>query len=88
MQEISPFKGRVTGMQSSDGMRGWRVDFDPKDPDKGFHFNWWVRDGAKRSSGGWQSGANVVTGGTYDDYVSPLADQSLPAYVIEQLERT
>jgi len=59
----------VTGMQSPDGLRGWRVDFDPNNPDKGFHFNWWVRTAGKRSAGGWQTGANVVTGGTYQQYL-------------------
>ncbi len=73
IQEIGPMKGRVTGMQSPDGLRGWRIDFDPNDPEKGFHFNWWVRDAAKRSAGGWRSGANVVRGGTYDDYLSLIS---------------
>jgi hypothetical protein len=67
VQEIGPWKGRVTGMQSPDGMRGWRVDLDPKNPDKGFHVNWWVKNGPKRSDG-WQSGANVIRGGTDQDY--------------------
>ncbi|MEW2621661.1 putative T7SS-secreted protein [Streptomyces sp. NPDC048106] len=60
VQEIGPQKGRVTGMQSPDGTRGWRVDYDAKNPDKGFHVNWWVRDGLKRSSGSWDYGAAVV----------------------------
>ncbi|MEW1826506.1 putative T7SS-secreted protein [Streptomyces sp. NPDC088196] len=59
VQEIGPQKGRVTGMQSPDGLRGWRVDFDPKDAEKGFHVNYWVRNGPKRSDG-WDYGANVV----------------------------
>lgn len=70
VQEIGPFKGRVTGMQSPDGTRGWRIDYDPDKPEKAFHINWWVRDGVKRSSGGWKYGANVVSGGTYDDFLS------------------
>ncbi|MEW2116045.1 polymorphic toxin-type HINT domain-containing protein [Streptomyces sp. NPDC005474] len=73
VQEIGPHKGRVTGMQSPDGMRGWRIDYDPKDPKKAFHINWWVRDGGKRSAGGWRSGANVITGGTEDDYLALLS---------------
>ncbi|MEV5348130.1 putative T7SS-secreted protein [Streptomyces achromogenes] len=59
VQEIGPHAGRVTGMQSPDGMRGWRVDFDPKNPEKGFHVNWWVRNGPKRSDG-WDYGASIV----------------------------
>jgi RHS repeat-associated protein len=59
VQEIGPHAGRVTGMQSPDGMRGWRVDFDPRDPEKGFHVNWWVRNGPKRSDG-WDYGASIV----------------------------
>ncbi|MFJ7148708.1 putative T7SS-secreted protein [Streptomyces sp. NPDC100445] len=59
VQEIGPHAGRVTGMQSPDGMRGWRVDFDPRDPEKGFHVNWWVRNGPKRSDG-WEYGASMV----------------------------
>ncbi|MFH7338156.1 putative T7SS-secreted protein [Streptomyces sp. KHY 26] len=60
VQEIGPQRGRVTGMQSPDGTRGWRVDFDDKNPEKGFHVNWWVRQGLKRSSGGWDYGAAIV----------------------------
>jgi hypothetical protein len=67
VQELGPQKGRVTGMQSPDGMRGWRIDFDPKDPSKGFHVNWWVKNGPKRSDG-WTSGANVVRGGSQQQY--------------------
>ncbi|MCL8014599.1 putative T7SS-secreted protein [Streptomyces sp. AS02] len=59
IQEIGPQAGRVTGMQSPDGMRGWRIDLDDKDPEKGFHVNWWVRNGPKRSDG-WEYGANIV----------------------------
>ncbi|MFF5469255.1 putative T7SS-secreted protein [Streptomyces achromogenes] len=59
VQEIGPHAGRITGMQSPDGMRGWRVDFDPKNPEKGFHVNWWVRNGPKRSDG-WDYGASIV----------------------------
>ncbi|NLU72178.1 type IV secretion protein Rhs [Streptomyces sp. HNM0575] len=59
VQEIGPHKGRVTGMQSPDGMRGWRIDLDPHNPEKGFHVNWWVRHGPKRSDG-WEYGANVI----------------------------
>jgi hypothetical protein len=59
VQEIGPQKGRVTGMQSPDGLRGWRVDFDPGNPEKGFHVNWWARKGPKQSDG-WQYGANII----------------------------
>ncbi|EJF54867.1 RHS repeat-associated core domain protein [Saprospira grandis DSM 2844] len=32
-------KDRVTGMQSADESRGWRIDYDPE---KGAHYNWWT----------------------------------------------
>ncbi|TLS42927.1 hypothetical protein FE633_28440 [Streptomyces montanus] len=71
VQELGPHRGRVTGMQSPDGNRGWRIDFDPKDPDKGFHVNWWNREGRKRSDN-WKLGANTVRGGTEADYLAVL----------------
>ena len=58
VQELGPFKGRVTGRQSAYGDRGWRIDFDPRG-DKGFHVNWWNGDAR---------GANIVTGGTEADF--------------------
>jgi hypothetical protein len=75
VQELGPWKGRVTGMQSPDGMRGWRIDFDPKNAEKGFHVNWWVKNSPKRSDG-WKSGANVIRGGTDQDYWAIM--QNLP----------
>ncbi len=39
VQEIGPNRGRVTGMQSPDGMRGWRLDYDPRSQQT--HVNWW-----------------------------------------------
>ncbi|MEU7026456.1 putative T7SS-secreted protein [Streptomyces sp. NPDC046275] len=71
VQEIGPHAGRVTGMQSPDGTRGWRIDFDPDNPEKGFHINWWVRIGKKRSDQ-WRTGANTIDGGTEDDYLAIL----------------
>ena len=55
---------QVTGMQSPDALRGWRIDFDPS---KGFHVNWWDRTGGvKRAT--WRYGANIIEGGTLDDF--------------------
>ncbi|WP_329622425.1 DUF6531 domain-containing protein [Streptomyces sp. NBC_01255] len=71
VQEIGPHAGRITGMQSPDGMRGWRIDFDPDNPNKGFHINWWSRVGRKRSDQ-WQYGADTVRGGTEDDFLAIL----------------
>jgi RHS repeat-associated protein len=69
VQEIGPDAGRVTGMQSPDGAQGWRLDWEPG---KGFHVNWWDRTGGpKRAS--WYYGANIVNGGTWDDYQSLLS---------------
>ncbi len=42
VQEMGPWKGWVTGVQTADGLRGWRLDFDTR-TDKGFHINWWDR---------------------------------------------
>ncbi|MEV6738706.1 hypothetical protein AB0N14_17930 [Streptomyces sp. NPDC051104] len=72
MQKLGPFKGRITGSQSPDGLRGWRIDFDPANPDKGFHVNWWVKNGPKRSDG-WSYGVNVIDGGSYDQYLEILS---------------
>jgi len=69
VQELGPHKGRVTGMQSPDGTRGWRVDFDPKS-EKCFHINWWIRKGAKRKN--WKLGAIIVDQGSLDHYLSIL----------------
>jgi hypothetical protein len=63
VQEIGPQKGRITGMQSADGARGWRIDFDTRG-DKGFHVNWW--NGSER-------GANVVQGADIDQYWETLS---------------
>ena len=69
VQEIGPDAGRVTGMQSPDGLQGWRLDWDPG---KGFHVNWWDRTvGPKRAT--WYYGANVVEGGTWDAYQDLLS---------------
>jgi hypothetical protein len=64
VQEIGPLTGRVTGRMSRDGLRGWRIDFDPR---KGFHVNWWDRTGGT-SRADWKYGANVIEGGTLDDF--------------------
>ncbi len=66
VQQIGPFKGRVTGRQSQDGLRGWRIDWDEK---KGFHVNWWDRTGGRKRDS-WKYGANIVEGGTRDDFYS------------------
>ena len=42
VQERGPIKGRITGVMSPDGSRGWRIDIDEK---KGFHVNWWDHTG-------------------------------------------
>jgi hypothetical protein len=42
LQKAGPYKNKIyTGMQSKDGTRGWRLDFDPNDSSKGVHINWW-----------------------------------------------
>ncbi len=68
VSEIGPMKGKVVGRQSADGLRGWRLDWDPTNPAKGLHVNWWDKTGgAKRAN--WRFGANIVAGGTEHDYL-------------------
>jgi len=44
LQEKGPYKDKIyTGMQSLDETRGWRLDFDPTDPSKAVHINWWFK---------------------------------------------
>ena len=64
IEKFGPYEGRITGMQRLDGLRAWRVDFDPS---KGYHANWWDKTGrAKRAM--WEYGANIIKGGTQDAY--------------------
>jgi RHS repeat-associated protein len=65
VQKLGPFKGRITGMQSSDGKTGWRVDWDAN---KQFHVNWWDKTGGSKRPD-WKTGANIVEGGTEDAYL-------------------
>jgi RHS repeat-associated protein len=68
VSEIGPLKGRVTGMMSSDGLKGWRLDYDKG---KGFHVNWWNRTaGPNRAQ--WSYGANHVLGKSHDDFLNLL----------------
>lgn len=67
VQKIGPKKGNVSGMQSPDGSKGWRIDFDPDNPDKGFHINWWNKKGKKRKD--WVLGTIVIDKGSYKDYL-------------------
>ncbi len=56
--------GRVKGGMNKDGVSGgWRLDFDPKDPTKGLHINWW-----RMERGTYIEGANIIEGGTQDLY--------------------
>jgi hypothetical protein len=56
--------GRIKGSMNKDGVSGgWRLDFDPGDPSKGLHINWWRMEG-----GTYIEGANIVEGGTQDLY--------------------
>ncbi|WP_264559111.1 hypothetical protein [Flavobacterium sp. N2270] len=48
-------KGKVTGYQSLDGSKGWRVDYDAK---KGAHINWW--DGNTKGAVLFEGGENQV----------------------------
>jgi hypothetical protein len=56
-------------MQSPDGLRGWRMDFDP-DPasGKGVHVNWWDRTSGPKRNSGWKGGAVIIDGATEGDF--------------------
>ncbi len=58
--------GKVySGMQSKDGKRGWRLDYDDK---KKMHVNWWrVEDGVE-----WK-GAITIDGKSQNDYWDALS---------------
>ncbi|MYS24663.1 RHS repeat-associated core domain-containing protein [Streptomyces sp. SID4948] len=70
LQELGPLKGKYySGMQSPDGLRGWRMDFDP-DPasGKGVHINWWDRTSGPKRNSGWKGGAVILDGSTEGDF--------------------
>lgn len=69
--KFGPAKDKVTGFESADGKRGFRIDFDPDDPEKGLHYNWWDWTMGKRESGG-RSGAEVIEGGTEKQFMQIL----------------
>lgn len=48
ISELGPHKGKTIGRMSPDGTKGWRIDFDPNNPQKGFHINWWDRSGGTK----------------------------------------
>jgi hypothetical protein len=56
-----------TDILTRDGLRTWRIDYDPNDGAKGFHINWQVRKGPKRSDG-WYRGAIKVENANQDHY--------------------
>jgi LysM repeat protein len=64
IQKIGPMKGLVTGRASSDGSRGWRLDFDNE---KLFHINWWDNTGGSKRADRLY-GASKIEGGTLDQY--------------------
>ncbi|MFI6405031.1 hypothetical protein [Streptomyces sp. NPDC050548] len=67
-QELGPLKDQIySGMQSPDGLRGWRMDFDDKSP-KGVHINYWDKTSGPKRSSGWKTGAVVINGLTEGDY--------------------
>ena len=68
VQEVGPFKGRITGRMSPNGRQGWRIDYDPQ---KGFHVNWWDQTGGLKRID-WLYGANKIEGGTLDHFWQTL----------------
>ncbi len=71
LSELGPHRGRTIGRMSPDGTRGWRIDFDPNDPSKGFHVNWWDRSGGNKRAD-WIYGYSHVTGGTEAQFLDLL----------------
>jgi hypothetical protein len=59
----------VVGRSSVDGLRGWRIDFDPT---KGYHVNWWNMTTNPSRRAVWFYGANVIEGGTYQAFMDLL----------------
>lgn len=71
-QKLGPAGGQVySGMQSPDGTRGWRLDFDPNS-DKGVHVNWWDKSSGPKRGSGWLTGAVVIDGYTEGGYLGIL----------------
>lgn len=67
-QELGPLKDQIySGMQSPDGLRGWRMDFDGKSP-KGVHINYWDKTSGSKRSSGWKTGAVVINGLSEGDF--------------------
>jgi hypothetical protein len=62
--------GLDNGFQTSDGNRGWRLDYDDN-PKKGLHFNWYDWTNGKRRSGLGRYGAETFPG-TYEDFIEML----------------
>ncbi|MBS2966505.1 hypothetical protein KGA66_25925 [Actinocrinis puniceicyclus] len=73
MQKLGPAGGQVySGMQSPDGARGWRLDFDPNSL-KGVHVNWWDKSSGPKRGSGWRTGAVVMDGFEEGDYLGILS---------------
>jgi hypothetical protein len=66
---VGPSRGMVIGSKTADGLRGWRIDWDPT---KGFHVNWWDYSAGVGHRRNWLYGANIVRGGTEADYLALL----------------
>ncbi len=71
LSEVGPNIGKTVGRMSPDGVRGWRIDFDPSDSSKGFHVNWWDRTGGKKRVD-WFYGYVQVEGGTEEQFLDLL----------------
>lgn len=67
ISKSGPDTGRIVGRQTLDGNKGWRIDYDPNDPSKGFHVNWWDHRGSNRRED-WLYGSITVQGGDQDMY--------------------
>jgi len=57
---LGPFKGKVSGMVSADGKRGFRIDIDKTTGEA--HINWWTKNqkGAIPFSGDFEQAKRIV----------------------------
>ncbi|OWK41006.1 putative hemagglutinin-related protein [Fimbriiglobus ruber] len=60
---------KIIGRQSPDGLRGWRLDWDPNNPTKGFHINWWDKSANLGDRKQWLQGYIRIENGNYNQYL-------------------
>lgn len=58
-------------MQSRNGTRGWRLDYDPADPNKGIHINWWYTPDPTKQKISYEGMIKIDA--TYDKYLDIIS---------------